>query len=210
MRRAILLLALSAAPPALAEPGPEVLAAIGKLGPIAIGAWNCTATLVAPDRIATARHCIGRAEETSGEVRDTFRPGYGGPQASPLAATVRYQSLPAMLGVPDYARDQAVAWLRGPIEDVTPIDFAPAPGEGEMVTVVSYPNAEDGPPRIDTCPVRSVEDTVVQLNCDAESGMSGAPVLVEDEDGWRIAAVMVARLAEGRSLAIAFDPASYD
>ncbi|MCC5987617.1 MAG: trypsin-like peptidase domain-containing protein [Pararhodobacter sp.] len=182
--------------------------AVGRLnmGPNAF----CTATLIAPDRVLTAAHCLfdrdtgarideaaleflagwrtGRAEAIRGVRRSAITPGFSMNGADSLAR----------LG-----RDLAVLELDRPIRHtgMQPFPMAPqAPAAGSAVAVVSYARARAETPSLqDRCTVLDRRrEGVLVMSCDIDFGASGAPVFVLDGSVPRIVSVISA-MTEGSS-----------
>jgi hypothetical protein len=204
MRAAVLLclLATSAAgqsfPFAVTLPDDATLAAVGRLGPLKLGAPGCSAVLIAPERIATAGHCIG-PKSNAGRFRTVFAAGLGRDDAPPIVA-----------GEQPLLRDVAVADLRRGPDGVAPLAVAVPPEVGAVVAIAGYRNDEmDRRLHVASCRVSGRADRAIRLDCPAVSGMSGGPVLVRDGDGWAVGGIVVARVGTAASIAVTFDPAEF-
>lgn len=149
-------------------------------------ATACTGTLVAPDVVLTALHCL---LDRTGAARDPasvfFAPGWAaGEAAAVLRGAEIIQARPRGL-----SRSLELALLRldGPAP-VAPLGLAP-PAGGPFVTL-GYDRG--GPPRLarhDGCRLLGQPGGMLALDCPAVSGHSGGPVL---ENG-AVVAVMVGR-----------------
>ncbi|MCF1709640.1 trypsin-like peptidase domain-containing protein [Tabrizicola sp. J26] len=160
------------------------------------GAAICTGTLVAPDLVVTAGHCLRHHE--------------GGPPVDP--ATIRFsagrngdavvaeakgreslfpQTVPQ--GEPSIAGDVGLLRLDHPLPGIAPLPFAEAEGVNLLV-MVSYRRDDPHLPTVEPdCGILSTTPALFALTCPAVSGNSGAPLLVADGPGWAVAGVMVAR-----------------
>lgn len=161
----------------------------------------CTGTLVAPDLVLTAAHCI--VERKSGKVAPLgsihFVAGWykgemtGHSTAAAVAVHPFYQP-----GIPEsltMGSDVALIRLRDPLkpDEAKPLRTAPAPEPGAPILVLSY--RRDRPhalTRQDDCTYRERKGPVLVLGCSASSGASGAPIFARIEDQWRQIGVMVA------------------
>ncbi len=215
MIRAAILAAglLVAAGAAAAEPAVVALRAADaardwrSVGAVAIdGRATCTGTLIAPAIVLTAARCLpahvapsrvtfaaglrlGRAEAHRGVARIVRHPGT---DARRSGATGRI------------AHDLALLALASPIRlgHVTPVPSGGVAVAGHAVAVVGYPDGGDAPSLVTGCPVVSRDRDVISIGCDL--GLPGAPVLVADGSGWRLAAVAVAPATrDGRRVALA-------
>jgi V8-like Glu-specific endopeptidase len=195
---------------------PETAEAFRAVGRVNVaGARFCTATLIAPDLVLTAAHCLHHPR-TGRRVS---------PKALRFVAGVRPGGHAAFSGVlryaipGDYVHDgrptpQAVSTDLALLELATPapptippIPVAQALGGARSVTVLSY--ARDRPYALSIerdCPVRATRSGVAALGCEAISGVSGAPALVEAEDGLRLAAVVSASGRDRKGGAVALAP----
>ncbi len=201
--------------PGMAQtPGDSRLEALGTLDSgrnwLAVGRLNtgggsfCTATLIAPDRVLTAAHCLYQ--------RDTHRPvalgdveflaGWRSGRAEAIRGVRRAAIEPSftMEGGRSLARvanDLAVLELDRPIR-LTGLQPIPVegrmPAAGSAVAVVSYARERAEAPSLqDRCTVlERRRDRVVVMSCEIDFGSSGAPVFTLDGGVPRIVSVISA------------------
>lgn len=197
-RAVLLALLLSGGPGAGAEDLPAAVGRISYGDAPAPGAAICSGTLVAPDLVLTAGHCLRGAAEDPASIR--FDAGWSGgkPAARRRGATViLLEGTPAagMAGLPE---DVALLVLDAPFppEAVAPLPLMdPA---GSSFTLIAFRrDAPDQPPRHDICATVITVPGLLGLGCAVVSGNSGAPLLTREGTGWRIVAVMVAASRAG-------------
>jgi protease YdgD len=170
--------------------------AVGRVD-IADGGF-CTGTLIAPDLVLTAAHCVIEDDGSPVDARRiTFRAGLSNGIALaevPVAATVFD---------PDYQRispspmnmiriDVALLHLAHqiPTSDIAPFSVASADADDE-VSVVSY--AEGRQETLSwqrVCKVVAREGDLIAFDCDVTYGASGAPVL-DRSGGYRARIVSI-------------------
>ncbi|WP_172330971.1 serine protease [Mangrovicoccus sp. HB161399] len=185
--------------PAMLPPGAHAAwQAIGRLN--RTGYRNlamCTATLVAPQTVLTAAHCVQQADGTMiPPERLRFVAGWlrGSYAALGEVASV---ALPRAGGQRAVATDTAVLTLAAPMSGVAPLDTAP-PEPGRPVRILGY--RWDRPHALSdagSCAFRPLGQGVLRLTCEATFGNSGGPVLQETAGGWRVVAVVSAIDAGG-------------
>lgn len=175
--------------------------AVGRLN--VAGSGFCTATLVAPDRVLTAAHClfIKRTGARARPDRLHFLAGYrkGAYRAHRVAAAAVLHpdyAFDARRSLAGAAADIAVLTLETPIPaaEATPIPIAgggPAPAPGAPLTTISYARDRPELPSIERgCAILGVERGAVLSDCDVNQGASGGPMLAQSGDGgWRLVAV---------------------
>lgn len=186
-----LALCLTLAMPAWAEGAPGAVGRISYGNPPTPGASICTGTLVTPDLVLTAGHCVRDAAGHPASI--LFQAGLEGGKAP---AEARGQAVILAKGE-GLAADVALIRLDHPLPDtVIPLPL----GEPATPTLSRYAyrrDAPESPEREDLCLILNREGGVMRLGCSAVSGNSGAAVLTGADGGWQIAGVMVARVQVG-------------
>lgn len=180
------------------------------------GAGFCTGTLIAPDLVLTAAHCL--FDKTSGQrfdpARIEFLAGWRNGRAS------AYRRVRRAVTHPDYVfdgtvtservrNDVALLELQRPIRNTTVIPFgiAERPRKGAQVGVVSYAKDRSEAPSLQRiCDVMARQRGVIVMSCDVDFGSSGAPVFSFDEGAPRIVSVISAK-AELRGTQVALGSA---
>ena len=164
--------------------------AVGRLD--AKGMGFCTATLVSPEFVLTAAHCV-YSRQTGKLVQPdqlTFRAGLRQGQVAAVRAVAQIEAHPnydpGQGTVPQNIRHD-VALLRL----AKPIPTHEREVSSGPVSVVSYGrNRETLPSRQDVCRVQGVHEGIMLMDCDVTFGSSGAPVFSHENGRGRIVSVI--------------------
>lgn len=164
------------------------------------GRGFCTATLIAPDEVLTAAHCL--YDKATGARLDpasiTFLAGWRNGRAEAYRDVAATATLPGYVFADDgalerVANDLALLRLERPIRlpSIAPFEVADGAATGASVGVVSYArDRAEAPSLQQTCLVLAREAAVQVLSCSVDFGASGAPVFTMAGGTPRIVAVV--------------------
>ena len=166
------------------------------------GQGFCTATLIAPDLVLTASHCLYDLD--SGELLTLnnleFQAGWRNGRAeaySIIGGAVTFPDFQPMETpkIESVRNDVALLKLLHPIKkhSVQPFAIAALPNDQKSVAVVSYAIGRINAPSIQSsCDISDQTEDILSLNCDVDFGASGAPVFYFSEQGPMIVSIVSA------------------
>jgi protease YdgD len=218
----LVLLAGSAGPPAAqqattglrameAENDALAWQAVGRLDAKATG--FCTATLIAPDLVLTAAHCV--YDPRSGEVlapqEITFKAGLRKGQIAARRTIVQIEAHPkydpkSQITPENIRHDVALLRLQKPIptSELDPFVLHETRVSSGPVSIVSYGrDRETLPSRQDVCQVEATQDNIMFMDCNVTFGSSGAPVFSHRNGRGQIVSVISGMAnIDGRKMAL--------
>jgi len=196
----------------------DAAAAWSAVGRLDTGVSFCSATLIAPDLVLTAAHCLYHPRTNvrfdAGDL--TFSAGLRHGRAEAVRSVRRMMELPGYVAeegeeIEMIGLDLALLELQRPIANssITPIPTGRTGRRSTPVTVVSYGQDREAHASIEEdCDILSRNGSVRTLSCEVASGSSGSPVLRLVDGHPEVIAVMSARAdvdGEQVSLAVILD-----
>jgi hypothetical protein len=187
--------------------------AVGRLN--IAGRRFCTATLIAPDVVITAAHCLYHPRTRERVPLDEMRfvAGLRLGEAAAVGRPVRAVTRPdfAFDGMADaegVRADLALLALDAPLPpEILPFAPAPIADDGPPPAIVSYArDRPHAPSREAPCPPVSVFTGIAALDCAVVDGASGAPLLQGEGADARLVGVVSAMgnvLGSGRQVTLA-------
>ncbi len=173
--------------------------AVGRLD---TGVSFCSATLIAPDLVLTAAHCVYHPEtsELLNPETFTFLAGLRNGRAEAIRQVRRTMVMPGYIfeqgpEIDMIGRDLALLELRQPVSlaSITPIDASEGHARDGAVTVVSYGLDRENYASIEEgCEILARRGPVRSLTCNVVQGASGSPVLRVNQGRAEVIAVMSA------------------
>ena len=183
-------------PPLLAQEGAvpkAVLNAVGRLNAAGYKTRRmCSATLIAPDTVLSAAHCV----PPQPSLREGLRFVAGWDRGDFIAARgISDITLHPDFQQPDVENipyDIALLTLDAPITEVAPLPLSQVTAPTVRITGYSFDRphliAEVGP-----CNTRDLlAGSVLRADCPTQRGFSGAPVLTLIDSAWHVTAVAAA------------------
>lgn len=180
--------------------------AVGRVTIEGLARSLCTGTLIAPDTVVTAAHCV--TTETGQPVpfyKLNFVAGWhdgqhaGGAVSSFVRVHEEYADIPGATRtrISKFATDLAVITLKTPLQGVTPIPVSPTSEPNGAVAVLGYQHdRREVLTDYVGCQGAPVSEQFLGLTCAVVSGTSGGPVFQRTTEGWALVGVVVANTGQ--------------
>ncbi|MEM9577530.1 MAG: trypsin-like peptidase domain-containing protein [Pseudomonadota bacterium] len=173
----------------------------------------CTATLIAPDLVLTAAHCVydPQSGEPLAPEELTFKAGLRQGRIAASRAVAQIEAHPSYdpqspITAAKIRHDVALLRLARPIptSELDPFVVQEQRLSTGPVSVVSYGrNRENLPSRQDICKVKAMQEGVIFMDCNVTFGSSGAPVFSHQNGRGQIVSIISGMAqVDGRKMAL--------